>query len=97
MLELGDRASELHAAVGRAAAAAKVDVLLAVGGAPAAALAGAAVAAGLSKDAVHYFATSAEAAEAAVATTKAGDLVLVKGSRGVRTDLVVDRLKAERG
>jgi UDP-N-acetylmuramoyl-tripeptide--D-alanyl-D-alanine ligase len=97
MLELGDRASDLHAAVGRAAAAANVDVLLAVGGAPAAALAGAAVAAGLSKDAVQYFATSAEAAEAAVATTKAGDLVLVKGSRGVRTDLVVDRLKAERG
>jgi UDP-N-acetylmuramoyl-tripeptide--D-alanyl-D-alanine ligase len=97
MLELGDHASELHAAVGRAAAAAKVDLLLAVGGAPAAALAGAAVSAGLSKDAVRYFATSAEAAEAAVATTKAGDLVLVKGSRGVRTDLVVDRLKAERG
>jgi UDP-N-acetylmuramyl pentapeptide synthase len=29
--------------------------------------------------------------------TTAGDLVLVKGSRGVRTDAVVDRLKAERG
>jgi len=97
MLELGDRASDLHASVGRAAAAANVDVLLAVGGAPAAALAAAAVAAGLSKDAVRYFATSAEAAEAAVATVKTGDLVLVKGSRGVRTDLVVDRLKAERG
>jgi len=97
MLELGDRASDLHASVGRAAAAANVEVLLAVGGAPAAALAAAAVAAGLSKDAVRYFATSAEAAEAAVATVKTGDLVLVKGSRGVRTDLVVDRLKAERG
>jgi UDP-N-acetylmuramyl pentapeptide synthase len=24
-----------------------------------------------------------------------GDLILVKGSRGIRTDLVVDRLKAE--
>ena len=66
MLELGDRASELHAAVGRAAAAARVDVLLAVGGAPAAALADAAVAAGMPTDAVRYFATSAEAAEAAV-------------------------------
>jgi UDP-N-acetylmuramyl pentapeptide synthase len=28
---------------------------------------------------------------------KAGDLVLIKGSRGVRTDRIVDRLKAERG
>jgi len=97
MLELGDRASELHAAVGRAAAAAQIDLLLAVGGAPAAALADAAVAAGLPRQAVRHFATSAEAAEAAVAMTTAGDLVLVKGSRGVRTDVVVDRLKAERG
>jgi len=97
MLELGERAPELHAAVGRAAAAARLDLLLAVGGPAAAALADAAVAAGLSKDSVRHFATSAEAAEAAVAMAIAGDLVLVKGSRGVRTDIVVDRLKAERG
>jgi len=32
-----------------------------------------------------------------VASVKAGDLVLVKGSRGVKTDRVVERLKAERG
>ena len=31
------------------------------------------------------------------ALVQPGDLVLVKGSRGVRTDRVVDRLKAERG
>ena len=97
MLELGDRTSDLHAAVGRAAAGAPVDVLLAVGGPPAAVLADAAVAAGLPKQAVRHFATSAEAADAAVAMTTGGDLVLVKGSRGVRTDVVVDRLKAERG
>ena len=30
-----------------------------------------------------------------VARTRPGDLVLVKGSRGIGTDLVVDRLKAE--
>jgi len=29
------------------------------------------------------------------ALVRAGDLVLVKGSRGIRTDVVVDRLKAE--
>src|SRR5947207_3345522 len=58
MLELGVRASELHAAVGRAAAAAHVDVLLAVGGAAAAAMADAAVAAGMPRDAVHYFPAS---------------------------------------
>ena len=97
MLELGDRAFDLHAGVGRAAADARVDVLLTVGGHPAAALADAAVAAGMPNDAVHYFTTSAEAAAAAERIVTAGDVVLVKGSRSVRTDLVVDRLKAEQG
>jgi UDP-N-acetylmuramyl pentapeptide synthase len=46
---------------------------------------------------VQYFATSDDAALAVVASVKAGDLVLVKGSRGVKTDRVVERLKAERG
>jgi UDP-N-acetylmuramoyl-tripeptide--D-alanyl-D-alanine ligase len=97
MLELGNRSAELHAGVGRAAAAAGIDLLLAVGGAPAKALADEAIAAGMPLASVRYFATSDEAAAAASALVKAGDLVLVKGSRGVKTDRVVDRLKAERG
>jgi UDP-N-acetylmuramoyl-tripeptide--D-alanyl-D-alanine ligase len=97
MLELGERSPELHQAVGRAAAQAGVDVLLVVGGAPAQALAEAAVAAGMPAAGVHYFAASDAAADAAAALVRAGDLVLVKGSRGVRTDRVVDRLKTGRG
>ena len=97
MLELGERSAELHEGVGRAAANARVDVLLAVGGAPAKALADAAVAAGMPAASVRYFATSDEAADAAAALVHSGDLVLVKGSRGVNTDRVVERLKAERG
>ena len=97
MLELGARSAEMHEDVGRAAAAAGVDVLFAVGGAPARALANAAVAAGMPADRVRYFATSDEAAEATAGVVRGGDLVLVKGSRGVKTDRVVDRLKAERG
>ena len=96
MLELGDHAIALHAEVGRAVAAAGVDMLLAVGGAAAGALADAAVDAGMSKTSVRHFATSDEAADAAVADIRAGDVVLVKGSRGVKTDRVVDRLKAAR-
>jgi UDP-N-acetylmuramoyl-tripeptide--D-alanyl-D-alanine ligase len=95
MLELGERASALHEDVGRAAAEAKVDVVIAVGGDPARALADAAVAAGIARADVVYVPTSDAAADAAAALVQRGDLVLVKGSRGVRTDRVVDRLKAE--
>jgi UDP-N-acetylmuramoyl-tripeptide--D-alanyl-D-alanine ligase len=96
MLELGERSAELHEGVGRAAAT-RVDVLFAVGGTAAKALADGAIAAGMAAASVQYFATSDEAAEAASAIVRSGDLVLVKGSRGVKTDRVVDRLKAERG
>jgi UDP-N-acetylmuramoyl-tripeptide--D-alanyl-D-alanine ligase len=97
MLELGDRAAELHGDVGRAAAKARVDVLFAVGGAPAEALAAAAIDAGMPRGHVRHFTSSDQAADATVALVKAGDLVLVKGSRGVKTDRVVERLKAELG
>ena len=42
-----------------------------------------------------HFTTSDQAAAAVTGLVRAGDLVLVKGSRGIRTDVVVDRLKAE--
>ena len=97
MLELGDQTMVLHESVGRAVPQAGDSILLTVGGAPAAALAAAAVAAGMPAAGVRHFAASDEAADAAVALARAGDLVLVKGSRGVGTDCVVDRLRAERG
>lgn len=95
MLELGAHADRLHAECGRAAAAAGLALLLAVGGDAAQRLADAARAAGMPAAAVVHVATSAEAADLAVAKVRPGDLVLVKGSRGIRTDVVVDRLKAE--
>ena len=96
MLELGDRSVALHEEVGRAAARAGVHLLVTVGDAPAAALADAAIAAGLARSSVHHFAASDEAAEFVASTAARGDLVLVKGSRGIKTDRVVERLK-ERG
>ena len=54
------------------------------------------VLAGLAADAVRHAATSDEAAEIVAGLVRAGDLVLVKGSRGVRLERVVDRL-AEAG
>jgi UDP-N-acetylmuramoyl-tripeptide--D-alanyl-D-alanine ligase len=95
MLELGEAGFRLHEEVGGAAAAAHVDRLVALGGNQARALADGAIAAGLPETAVQYFSTSDEAAAAVATLVHPGDLVLVKGSRGVRTDRVVDRLKAE--
>ena len=97
MLELGEHSLALHESCGRAAAAAGLSRLFAVGGAPARALADAAIAAGMPAASVACFDTSHQAAPAVVAAVIAGDLVLVKGSRGTRTDVVVDRLVAELG
>jgi UDP-N-acetylmuramoyl-tripeptide--D-alanyl-D-alanine ligase len=93
MLELGVQSIALHKEVGRAAAAAHVDLLIAIGGEAASALIDAAVAAGLALGRTRHLATSEEAADVSATLIQAGDLVLVKGSHGVRTDKVVDRLK----
>ena len=97
MLELGDHSTRLHAESGRAVAGSDVDVLFAIGGSAAKALADAAVDAGMSAESVMHFPTSEAATSAVVGTVRPGDVVLVKGSRGVRTDVVVDRLEAELG
>lgn len=94
MRELGSLADDLHEACGRAIARAGVSLVIAIGGAPTDALVRGAIAGGLSASAVHRFADSASAADAVAALIQPGDLVLVKGSRGTRTDLVADRLKA---
>jgi UDP-N-acetylmuramoyl-tripeptide--D-alanyl-D-alanine ligase len=94
MLELGDDSRALHEECGRAAADAGIALLVAVGGEPAAALA-AAAARSMEPSHVVQVATSDEAADLIARRVQPGDLVFVKGSRGVRTDVVVDRLKAE--
>jgi UDP-N-acetylmuramoyl-tripeptide--D-alanyl-D-alanine ligase len=95
MLELGAHSADLHAQAGRVAAGSGLDLLVAIGGAGAQALAFAAGNAGMPASAVIYVPTSGEAAEIVARRARAGDLVLVKGSRGIHTDLVVDRLKVE--
>jgi UDP-N-acetylmuramoyl-tripeptide--D-alanyl-D-alanine ligase len=97
MLELGTKADALHEACGRAAAAAGLAALVTVGGEPARALAAAAIRAGMPASAVSHTTTSEEAADRAMAVVRPGDLVLVKGSRGIRTEVVVERLMGEFG
>jgi len=92
MLELGAFSADLHSDAGRAAAAAGLDVLFVVGGEPARALGEGAVAAGMAPASVMFFDQSAAAAPAIAAAIRSGDVVLVKGSRGTRTDLIADRI-----
>ncbi len=95
MLELGTQSVALHEACGRAAAAAGLARLVTVGGEAARRLGRAAVDEGMPESAVTHAATSVEAAEIAGALVQPGDLVLVKGSRGIRTERVVERLASE--
>jgi UDP-N-acetylmuramoyl-tripeptide--D-alanyl-D-alanine ligase len=97
MLELGAHSVSLHRESGSIAADTGLSLLVAVGGEPARALADAAVEAGMPASAVSYFETSEQAAAGVASAIRAGDLVLVKGSRGTRTDLVADRIVAEHG
>ena len=95
MLELGVASPELHRQAGEQAARADLGELVAVGGSNARAVADGAVRAGMPASRVHYVENSRDAADLAATLVKSGDVVLVKGSRGIRTEVVVDRLKAE--
>jgi UDP-N-acetylmuramoyl-tripeptide--D-alanyl-D-alanine ligase len=95
MLELGGASRALHVACGRAAAAAGVDELLVVGGPDADGLVEGAVAGGLDRARIRRFADSPSAAAAVASSIRGGDLVLIKGSRGTRMDVIADWLKEE--
>jgi UDP-N-acetylmuramoyl-tripeptide--D-alanyl-D-alanine ligase len=95
MLELGDHSTRLHAESGRLAAHSGISHLYAIGGPAAQAMAAAAIEAGMPAAFVSWFASSEQAAPVIAGAVRPGDLVLVKGSRGIRTDVVVDRITAE--
>lgn len=94
MLELGPDEASLHRAAGREIAEAGVNVLWGVRGLAQEILAGANEA-GLSE--TRFFESSQDAAAEIVKEVKEGDLVLVKGSRGVATEKVVNALKESFG
>ena len=95
MLELGPAAPALHRAAGEQAARSGISELVAVGGNNAKAVADGAIAAGMPPSQVHFVGNSRDAADLARTLVRPGDLVLVKGSRGIRTEVVVERIKAE--
>ncbi|HAF13576.1 MAG TPA: UDP-N-acetylmuramoyl-tripeptide--D-alanyl-D-alanine ligase [Blastocatellia bacterium] len=92
MLELGPDEASLHRESGREIGRAGVDVLWGVRGLAAEIVAGANEA-GLTE--TTFFETSDEAARAIVKELREGDLVLVKGSRGVATDRIVTAIRKQ--
>ena len=92
MLELGPEAPAMHREVGREIAAMKIDELWGVRGNAREIVEGAR-AAGMPERAARFFDSSEEAAAALAGALREGDLVLVKGSRGVQTDKVVKLLR----
>ncbi len=92
MLELGPDAARLHREAGREIAKLGVEMLWGVRGLAQDLVEGA-TEAGLRES--RFFNSSEEAAEAIVNELNAGDLVLVKGSRGVATDKVVEAIRRQ--
>ncbi len=94
MLELGDDGPRLHRETGREIAKLGVDKLIGVRGLASEIIAGARNA-GMSDDRAVFVETPEEASELLIRDVKAGDCILVKGSRGVKTETVVQRVKQE--
>jgi UDP-N-acetylmuramoyl-tripeptide--D-alanyl-D-alanine ligase len=90
MLELGPDAPAMHRESGKEIAGLGIDLVWGVRGLAGEIVAGAQEA---GMQATRFFASSEEAAAAAIAEVREGDLVLVKGSRSVETDKVVKALK----
>lgn len=97
MRELGAASERYHREVGEyAATAGRLDLLVCVG-VQAEQIADAAVAAGTPDRTVFHYPDAPAAARAAPDWVRAGDLVLVKASRGMRLETVADAIAAARG
>lgn len=92
MLELGPTSVALHRDAG-AHASGKADWIFGVQG-HAAEIVNGAVAAGHPSARARFFESSEQAAEYLAAFVEKGDFVLVKGSRGVKMERIVDALRA---
>lgn len=96
MLELGSIAEELHSESGRRLAGLGIDMLIGVRGLASEIIKGAREA-GMSEAVTFFCETPDEAGRLLAREARSGDLILVKGSRGVKTEIVVERMKEMRG
>lgn len=97
MLELGDSSPELHFECGRhAAESGKLDWIFGVRGNAAELIRGA-TQAGFPAERTRFFADSGEAGEFIRQFATRGDLLLLKGSRGVRMEKILEAMETRHG
>jgi len=95
MLELGEKEVEYHIQAGRQVAEWGWDVLVTVG-TLSQHMAEGALSSGMQADQIFSFKNSEEAAEEILPLVHEGDLILVKSSRKIEIEKIVERLKKER-
>ena len=94
MLELGQEGPDLHREAGRRIASLGIDMLIGVRGLALEMIEGAREA-GMNGESAIFCETPEKAADILATEVRFSDLILVKGSRGVRTEIVVERIKRE--
>lgn len=94
MLELGVNSEKYHEVIGNLVASKKIDYLVTIG-VQSRAIAHGALSNGLISDRVWHFATSDEGGEFIKEKLIPGDVVLIKGSQGVRCEKITKELMAE--
>lgn len=92
MLELGDASSGLHRMVGSLVAGSTASGLITFGMMSKHTLS-AALESGMNKDTLWHCASHDEIARVLKKVARSGDLVLIKGSRGMKMEKVIERLK----
>jgi UDP-N-acetylmuramoyl-tripeptide--D-alanyl-D-alanine ligase len=92
MLELGEQSAKLHREVGAAAVESGVQILFVIGSFAAEFLKGARES-GMGKEKIHEYQDIEELEKAVEKEIRAGDILLVKGSRAMRMERIVDYLK----
>jgi UDP-N-acetylmuramoyl-tripeptide--D-alanyl-D-alanine ligase len=93
MLELGNAAAELHRVCGRDAVRAGAALIIAVQGLAREILEGAREA-GAKREQLKFASDALEAGELLAGTVRKGDVILIKGSRGVKLEQALNALRA---
>jgi UDP-N-acetylmuramoyl-tripeptide--D-alanyl-D-alanine ligase len=93
MLELGKKELQEHLRIGKVIAKSDIDLLVTVGSLSRKMIEGA-LEEGMKKNQIEHFETAEEAASRIEDLIKKDDIVLVKGSHGIHTEKVVEKLKS---